>query len=216
MSIKASSALSILAIWATMIPAIIAQPDAWWSLVFAVLATGAVGVSAWRRLGISRLIAISGAWLGTAVAIAANEGTAWIAVFAFLTTAAVVYSRIRRDAWLGGLGIAVAWVLIGAATVAHDGDGAWVSVFAFLTAGAVANSGGGMVRGASAVLWWSLAGLLMLLVGGWTFLLAILAFLLTTASVGLSDFQVPRRIEWDLFDSDEGPDERPSRSERYQ
>jgi len=215
MSIKATSALSILAIWVTMIPAVINQPDAWWSLAFALLATGAIGVRAWRRLGISRLIAIAGAWFGTSIAIAGDERAAWVAIFAFLTTAAVVDGTMRRDAWLSGAGIATAWVLLGIASITNNGEGAWVSVFAFLTAAAVAHSRRNG-RGASALLWWGIAGVLMILVGGWAFALSIPAFLLTWASVGLRDFQMPRRVDWDLMDRDETPDEDPHERPHYQ
>jgi len=202
-SIKATSLLSILAIWVTMIPAVIAQPDAWWSLVFAVLGTAAIGVSAWRRLGLSRLVAISGTWLGTAIAISSDESAAWVAVMAFLATGAIVYSTMRREAWVAGLGIAVAWVMVGTVASANDGEGAWISVPAFLTAGAVANAAGsGVTRGLATILWWGIAGLVMLSAGGW-YWLAIIAFLLSAASLGISDFQLPPRLEWDLFDRDE-------------
>jgi hypothetical protein len=207
-SIKATSLLSILAIWVTMIPAVIAQPDAWWSLIFAALATGAIGASAWRRLGLSRVIAISGTWLGTAIAAGNNEGAAWVAVMAFLATAAVVYSTLRRDAVVAGIGIAVPWIFVGAVAAANDGDGAWIAVFAFLGAATVANAGGkSIVRGASAILWWGLAGLIMLVSGGW-FWLSVVAFLLTAISLGISDFRLPTGLEWDLFDRDE-EDDRP-------
>lgn len=209
MTVKVSSLLAILAIWAAMIPAIVAEPDAWWALIFAALATGAIGVSAWRRLGISRLIAIAGTWAAIAVAISGNEATAWMAIFGFLTTGAVVYSSMRRDAWLAGLGVGVAWAAVGLASVANDGEGTWICVFAFLTAGAIANSGGrGAVRGASAMLWWGIAGAVMVIGdGGWTFVLAIAAFLLTALALGFADFRLPTKLEWDLFDGEDSKDE---------
>lgn len=200
MTIKATSALSILAIWVTMVPAVMAEPGAWWSLIFAVMATGAIGVSAWRRLGLSRVIAISGTWLGTAFAV--QEGEAWVSIFAFLATAAVVYSVMRRDALLLGLGIAVTWLMTGIVVAAHEGDGSWICVFAFLTSGAVANSLSRMSRGVAAAGWWGAAGILMLAADGWHWL-AIVAFVLTAGSIGFGDFQVPRRIEWDFFERDD-------------
>lgn len=158
MTIKATAALSILAIWAAMIPAIVVHPHAWWSLIFAFLATCAIGVSAWRRLGLSRLIAIAGTWAGTAVAIAADSANAWVAIFAFLTTAVVVYSIMRRDAVASGLGIAAAWLVVGGVLFANDDPGgAWINVFAFLTAAAIANNRLSN-RGLGSILWWCLAG----------------------------------------------------------
>lgn len=202
MSIKATSLLSILAIWVTMIPAVIAQPDAWWSLVFAVLGTFAIGVSAWRRLGLSRLIAISGTWFGTAFMVGSDESAAWAAVMAFLATAAIVYSTMRRDAWLAGLGIAGAWVMTGAVVAANGGEGAWISVFAFLTAAVVANGRGSRVRGLATLLWWGIAGLVMIAASGW-YWLSVLAFLLSAMALGAGDLQFPTRLEWDLFERDE-------------
>lgn len=209
MTVKASSLIAILVIWAVMIPAVVNEPDAWWSLIFAALATASIGVSAWRRLGISRLIAIAGTWGAIAIAIAGHEGTAWMSIFGFLTTGAVVYSSMRREAWVAGLGVAAAWLAVGIASIANDGEGTWICVFAFLTAGAIANSRGrGTVRGASAILWWSIAGAVMVIGdGGWTFLLAIAAFLLTSASLGFADFRLPTKLEWDLFDRGGDADE---------
>lgn len=200
MTIKASSALSILAIWVTMIVAVIAEPDAWWGLIFALLATMAVGASAWRRLGTSRLLAIAGIWLGTAIAVA--EGGTLASVFAFLATAAVVYSVMRRDALAIGGGIAVTWLMAGAVIAANGGDGAWISVFAFLTAAVVANSRGSAARGLAAMLWWSLAGIVTIVAGGW-YWLSVIAFVLSAASIGISEFRIPRKIEWDLFERDD-------------
>ncbi len=107
MTIKATSMLSILAIWVASIAAVVANGDSWWLLIFAVLATGAVGASAWRRLGISRLTGIAGTWAATGVAAASDADATWVSIFAFLTTGAVVYSTMKRDAWMQGLGIAV-------------------------------------------------------------------------------------------------------------
>jgi len=201
-TIKASSALSILAIWVTMIPAVIAEPDAWWGLIFALLATLAVGASAWRRLGTSRLLAIAGTWLGTAIAIGASSDATWMAVFAFLATSAVVYSTMRREALATGGGIAVAWLMAGAVVAANDGEGAWIGIFAFLTAAVVANSRGAATRGLAAMLWWGIAGFVMIAAGGW-YWLSIIAFGLSAASIGISEFRIPRKIEWDLFERDD-------------
>lgn len=202
MTIKASSALSILAIWVTMIIAVIAEPDAWWGLIFALLATLAVGASAWRRLGTSRLVAIAGTWLGTAIAIGWSSDAAWASIFAFLATSAVVYSVMRRDALAIGGGIAVTWLMAGAVIAANDGEGVWISVFAFLTAAAVANSRGSGARGLAAMLWWGIAGFVMIAAGGW-YWLSIVAFVLSAASIGISEFRIPRKIEWDLFERDD-------------
>jgi len=213
-SIKATALLSILAIWVTMIPAVIAEPGAWWSLIFAALGTLAIGPSAFRRLGLSRLIAIFGTWLGTAFAVGSDERAAWASIMAFLATGAIVYSAMRRDAWVAGLGIAVAWVMTGAVVAANEGEGAWISVFAFLTAGAVANGqGSGAVRGLATMLWWGIAGLVMIAANGW-YWLSIIAFLLSAIALGAGDIQVPKRLEWDLFDRDE--EEPPRETTRWQ
>ncbi len=201
MTIKATSMLSILAIWIGTIVGVAISHDAWPAVIFAALATGAVGVSAWRRLGISRLTALSGTWGATGWAIAAHEGNWWISIFAFLTTGAVVYSTMRRDALAAGAGIAVAWLACAAASQQHEGA-AWMAIFAFLTAGAIANTGGN-VRGLSAILWWTIAGAIVVAGGsGWAWT-GIIAFVLTSASLGFSDFNFPRGLEWDLFDRDD-------------
>jgi len=185
-----------------MIAAVIASAGSWWTLIFALLATLAVGASAWRRLGLSRLIAICGIWAGTALIVGIADG-GFSAVFAFLATGAVVYSTMRRDGLLIGSGIAVTWLIVGL-VVAVNGEGEWISVFAFLTAGALANTRGNDARGISAILWWAIAGLVMLIAdSGWAYVLAVPAFLLTAASLGFSDFRFPRGLEWDLFDGDD-------------
>jgi hypothetical protein len=202
MTIKASSLLSIIAIWGAMIPAVIVEPGSWWSLLFAALATAAVGTGAFRRLGISRLIAISGIWAGTGLAAGSDSDAAWVAVFAFLATGATVHSLMRRDAYLGGLGILVAWLVTGLTVLVSDGhEGAWISVFAFLTAGAVANTRGNP-RGIAAIIWWAGAGTIMVATEDWYWLSAI-AFILTATSLGFGGFRFPRRLEWDLFERDD-------------
>jgi hypothetical protein len=202
-TIKATSALSIVAIWAAMIAAVVAKPDLWWTLIFAFLATGAVGISAWRRLGMSRLVAIAGIWGGTAIAVGV-EGSGFPSIFAFLSTGAVVYSIMRRDALLIGLGMAAAWLVAGGVVAINGDEGAWITVFSFLTVGALANTRGNNLRGLSAILWWGIAGAIMVAVGGgWSYVLCIPAFLLTSASLGFGDFGFPRGLEWDLFDRDD-------------
>jgi hypothetical protein len=201
MSIKATSLLSIVAIWVATITAVVIETDAWWSIIFAALATGAVGALAWRRLGLSRLIAIAGIWAGTAIGMASEPDATWISIFAFLSTGAVVYSIMRRV----GLGIAFAWLVVGSViAINEEPDAAWISIFAFLTAGAVANNRTLHVRGVSAILWWGIAGGVMLAADGWYWLaLAVPAFLLSAAALGFSDWGIPRRFEWDLFDRDD-------------
>ncbi|MBI2767060.1 MAG: hypothetical protein HYX53_14270 [Chloroflexi bacterium] len=206
MSIKASSVLAVIAIWAAMIPAVIAQPDAWWTLVFAMLATFAVGVSFWRRLGLPRVIAVAGTWTGAAMVTGYDAGAGWITIFAFLTTAALVYSSMRRDGWAHGLAIAAAWLAVGTVIVVNDDPGAaWIGIFAFLTAGSVANSRRN-ARAFAAILWWGIAAGVMLAGDGW-YWLAPVAFILSAMTVGMTDFHWARRFEWDLFDSGDSADE---------
>ena len=95
MTIKATSLLSIIAIWVASLAAVAVEPKSWWMLIFSLLATAAVGASAWRRLGISRLIAVTGAWCGSAIAAGSTPDATWTSIFAFLTTGAVVYSTMR-------------------------------------------------------------------------------------------------------------------------
>ena len=155
MTVKATSVLSILAIWVASIAAVVIEPDSWWILIFSSLATGAVGVSAWRRLGISRLLAIAGTWGGTAIAASSTSDAAWTAIFAFLAT------------------------------------------------GAVANSRNETGRGVAALIWWGVAGAIVLIAGdGWAWL-GVIAFILTSISLGFGDFSFPRGVEWDLWDRDD-------------
>lgn len=203
--IKATSLLSILAIWIATITAVAISPDAWWIIIFAFLATGAIGISAWRRLGLARVIAIAGIWAGLAIAVGYQQDAAWACVFAFVSTGAVVYSSMRRDALMIGLAIAVPWLIVGV-WVAHNGsDATWACVFAFLTAGGLANSQGDYGRGLIAIAWWVAAGVVAYITG-WTWL-CIFAFLLAEASFGLHAFSLPRGIEWDLFDRKGDPDD---------
>ena len=204
-TIKATSALSILAIWVATIVTVAAEGRSWWIIIFAFLATGAVGVSAWRSLGIARLVAITGTWTGLALAAGSDPGAAWASAFAFLTTGAVVYSTMKKEALVLGAGIAAAWLAVGiAVAAAAEADNVtWMCVFAFLTAGAIANSGGNVARGGSAILWWSVTCAVVIIAGpSWAWL-SVLAFVLTAASIGFGDFHLPTRLEWDLFDRDD-------------
>lgn len=204
MTIKATSLLSILVIWACMIPAVAIEPGAWWALIFAFLATGSIGIGAWRRLGLSRLIGVAGIWAGTAAAVASDPGNAWTSIFAFLSTGAVVYSIMRRDALVTGLGIGATWAMVGAVLAAHGSDGSWIVVFAFLTTGSLANSRSRAAKGLATMLWWGIAGTIMLATGTW-YWLCVPAFLLSAASLGLTDLRLPRGLEWDLFERDDEP-----------
>lgn len=104
-------------------------------------------------------------------------------------------------------GIAVSWLVVGVVLLTNgDTGGAWICVFAFLAAAAVANNRGRRGRGLAAVVWWSLAGAIMVAAdgGGW-YALSVAAFLLPAASLGFGDFHLPGRIEWDLLDhNDDG------------
>lgn len=199
-TIKATALLSIAAIWAATVAAVVAEPGAWWMAFFAFLATAATGASAGRRLGVSRLIAIAGTWGATALVAGTGSGGAWVSIMAFLATASVVYSPLRRDAFLAGAGIAAAWLIDAAAITVQD-EGSWTTVFAALTAGSVAGSRRGS-RGAAALAWWGVAGVLMVAVDGLMWL-APIAFALTALTFARGGFDFPRGIEWDLFDRDE-------------
>lgn len=206
MTIKASALLAALVIWATIVPAVVVQPDAWWALVFAVLATGAVASSFWRRLGIARVLGIGGAWAGAAIAIIETPDATWSAIFAFLSTVTILYSAMRREAILHGLAIATAWLAFGAIVVAHEGEAVWPCVMAFLTTGAIANSRGN-ARALAGILWWAIAAGVIVAAGGDFAWLTAVAFVLTVASVGIGDFKFPTGIEWDLFGRGGGDDE---------
>ena len=205
MTIKATSALSILAIWVATITGIVVAGGGSPVIIFAFLATAAVGISAWRRLGLSRLIAIAGMWSSVAIGMGGHTNNWWISIFAFLSTGAVVYSLMRRDDVMIGVGVAAAWLAVGIASAKFDGA-AWMCIFAFLTTGALSNTRGDSARGLSAILWWGIV-LGVVLVGGasWAWL-SIPAFILTAASLGLGDFRFPRALEWDLFDRDDDGD----------
>ncbi|MGE3073604.1 MAG: hypothetical protein AB7N24_05885 [Dehalococcoidia bacterium] len=203
MTIKATSVLSILAIWIASVVAVAIEPDSWWLLIFTFLATGAVGVSAWRRLGISRLLAITGTWAGVAFAAGSTSDATWVSIFAFLTTGAVVFSTMSRSAWLLGAGIAVAWLAVGISVLDEGPDAAWMCIFAFLTAGSVANSHHSFSRGIAAMVWWGATAILVIAFGAGLAWVSVLAFLLTTLSFGIGGFQFPRGMEWDLWDKDD-------------
>ena len=199
MTIKATSVLAILAIWGAMIAAVVRNPDAWWALFFAFLATGAVGISAGRRLGSPRVLAIAGIWGGTAAAAASHTDAAWMAVFAFVATGAVVYSRMKRDAFVHGLVIGGLWALVGVLAV-RDAGAAWIAIFAFLTAASIANSRD-VTRPFAAALAWGAAGAVMLATDG-NYWLSPIAFLVGSFVFRHGPLTVPRRFEWDLFDRD--------------
>lgn len=207
MTVKATSLLALVAIWVSTILAVIAEPDGWWAIIFAFLASGAIGPRLWRSIGLSKLIAVAGTWAATGVAIAGDPDSTWVSIFAFLTTGAVSFGVMRKDAIPLGAAIAVAWAVVGVVS-ANDPDAAWTSIFAFLTAGALANSHGEWARGGSAVVWWGLAGAIMLIADGW-YWLSIPAFLLSATSIGFGDFEWPRRIDWDFFDRDDRDEAEP-------
>jgi hypothetical protein len=202
-TVKATSLLALLSIWTGTVIAIAISPDAWWIVFFSFLASGAVGISLWRRLGIPRVIAVAAVWASIAVMVGFHADAAWAAIFAFVSTGAIVYSGMRRDAYFSALGIATAWGITAAIGAAHDDAGAtWVCIFAFLTTGAVANTFG-IARGISAVIWWGIAGAIILATGGDFAWLTVFAFILSAASIGVGGFHFPRRFEWDLFDRDD-------------
>lgn len=203
MTVKATSLLALIAIWAGTVIAIAISPEAWWIVFFAFPASGAVGLSLWRRLGIPRVIAITAVWASLAVMVGFHADAAWASVFAFVATGAIVYSGMRRDAYLGALGIATAWGVTAAIGAAHsDASVTWVCIFAFLTTGAVANTFG-TARGVSAIIWWAIAGAVILATGGDYAWLTIFAFVLSAGSIGFGGFNFPKRFEWDLFDRDD-------------
>ena len=200
MTIKASSLLSIVAIWAMMGAAVAKEPDQWPALIFAFFATCAIGASAWRRLGISRMVAIAGIWAGTALGAAYADAGLFLSIFAFLSTGAVVYSSMHRDALLNGIGAAAPWVVTGIVVAVNGDGGAWIAIFAFLTSSALAHTYRGEARGIAAVFWWGLAGAIMIIGGGgaW-YWLCVPALILTETSLGINEISLPRGIEWDIF-----------------
>jgi hypothetical protein len=194
-TIKVSSLLAIAAIWAATITAVVIEPDSWWAVIFAVLATGTIGVQAWRRLGWSRLIGIAGIWAATGSAMAHDSDSTWMSIFAFLSTGAVVMSILKRNDTLGGFAIAAAWG--GAATLAMANGDAWTGVMAFLTAGALANGRNPTQRLVSIAAWAVVAAIGVAEPAlSW---LAVFAFVATVVA-GMGGFGPPRGIEWDLFD----------------
>lgn len=203
LSIKATSALCLIAIWATMIPAIVAEPGGWPALVFAFMATIAVGLSAWRRLGLSRVIAISAIWGGTALAVAGSSDNWWMGFFAFSATGATVYSFMKGHDLLAGLGVAVAWLVAGYIGFDESGGTQWMAIPAFLTTLAVANSLGRSNRAVIAAVAWAVAGVIMIAAGGY-YWLSFIAALAALTTFGLGGFTMPRKFEWDLFDRGQG------------
>ena len=74
---------------------------------------------------------------------------------------------------------------------------------AALTAGAVANSHNPFSRGVAAIVWWAAAGAIVVLTGAGMAWLGVIAFLLTSLSLGFGGFSFPRGLEWDLWDRDD-------------
>jgi hypothetical protein len=159
-----------------------------------------VGIGFWRRLGLPRVIAIAGIWGGTALVVGNDQGT-WPALFAFFATCAVVYSLMRRDAYVLGLGIGFVWLAF-ALIVVDQQQAAWIAIFAFLTAATTASSRSTWAKGAAAMIWWSIAAAIILAADG-LYWLTVIAWLLGGASMGFRDWNFPRRIEWDILDSDD-------------
>lgn len=193
MTVKASSVLCLVAIWAAVITGIAFEAAAWWSVFFAFMATAAVGASAMRRLGLSRVVAVAGTWGGAAAAFGADSSATWMSIFAFLTTGAVVYSRMKPAAMLQGAAVATAWLAAGLAAN-QDATAAWTGIFAALSARPLA--GGGRVRAAAGIVAWAAAGALMVWQEGMYWLSAG-AFVATLLPFGGGPF-IPRRFEWDL------------------
>ncbi len=198
LTLKATALLAIAAIWGASVSAVALHADAWWTLVFAVLATGAVGFR--RSVGLARVLAIAGIWGSAAAITAGNADHAWVTVFAFLATGAVVYSAMERDAFLSGLGIAVSWAAAAVAVVATDG-GAWITVFSFLTTGAVANIGRGGGGGVLAILAWVVAAAAIVALDGHHWL-AVFAFVFGSLHFGVPGVRFPTRFEWDFRSDD--------------
>jgi len=192
-TVKASSVLCIVAIWAAVVTGIAFEPGAWWAIFFAFLATGSVGLSAMRRLGLSRVVAVAGTWAGAAVAFGADSTATWMSIFAFLTTGGVVYSRMKPGALLAGAAIAVAWLAVGI-TAHQDASAAWTCIFAALSARWIAS--GQNIRALVAIGAWAGAAALMTWQEG-MYWLSVLAFAVTLFPMQRGPL-LPRRFEWDL------------------
>ena len=193
MTVKASPLICLVAIWAAVVTGIAFEPGAWWAIFFALLATVAVGLSAIRRLGLARIVAVAGTWAGAAVAFGADSGATWMSIFAFLTTAGVVYSRMKPGALFEGGAIAVAWLAAGI-TASQDASAAWIGVFAALSARWIA--AGGRLRSLLAIGAWAAAGTMMTWQEG-MYWLAPIAFFVTLFPIR-KGVAFPRRFEWDL------------------
>ncbi len=162
-----------------------------------------IGANSWRRLGVSRLLAISGIWAGTAVIAASNDGPAWPAIFALFTTAAVVFGTLNRNAWVLGLGIAAPWLATGAAVAAHGHEVAWMVVIAFVTTLTLAHTRHPMLRGFMSVGWWAFVAVTVLVAGpDWSWL-SLGALALASFRLG-GGFRFTRGFEWDLWQNDRG------------
>ena len=205
MTIKASSLLAIVAIWAMMIAAVLQTPEAWWALIFAGLATTSIGIGFWRRLGLAKLVAVVGIWAGTALIIANGEAV-WPSVMAFLATAALVHARHDRNTVILGLAFAAVWLLT-AYIVIDQHAGAAISVFAALTVGTLAGNRSRWARGLTVLVWWGAAGVVILATNDHYWLAAV-AWLLSIAPLGIPNWNLPRRIEWDFGERDDRPMDR--------
>ena len=204
MTLKASATLATIAVWVAAGAAVAVRSESWPILIFAALTSLMIGANAWRRLGIGRLIAITGIWAGTAVIAAVDDGRAWPAVFAMFTTAAVVFGTMRRDAWLVGLAIAAPWLATGAAVGAQGGEPAWMVVIAFCTTFVLANTRKQLARGLPTIAWWSLTGAAVVALGTEWAWLAFGALLFAWFPMGGRSWS-GRGFEWDLWQEDRGP-----------
>jgi len=199
-TIKVSSLLAVIAIWAAMITAVINEPDAAWSLVFAALATAAIGIGFWRRLGLSRLVAITGIWAGTVLVVGSGEA-AWPSVLAFFATAVIAHAPGGRAIFLLDLAAAFVW-LIAAFVVVDQHDGSYVLVFAALTVWSLVGGHPERASGAVTILWWALAASIILVADGF-YRLSVLAWILSASSFDRATWRLPRKVEWDIFDHDD-------------
>ncbi|MGE3073598.1 MAG: hypothetical protein AB7N24_05855 [Dehalococcoidia bacterium] len=204
LTLKASATLATIAVWVAAGTAVAVRSGAWPILIFASLTTMLIGANAWRRLGLSRLVAITGIWAGTAVIAAVDDAAAWPALFALFTTAAVVFGSMRKNAWLLGLAIAAPWLAAAAAVGAQGGGVAWMVVIAFCCTIALANTRKQLLRGVPALAWWNLTGVAVVLGGPAWAPLAFGALILAWFPIGSGPW-FTRGFEWDLWQNDRGP-----------
>ncbi|MGE0599177.1 MAG: hypothetical protein AB7J35_07975 [Dehalococcoidia bacterium] len=203
-TLKASATLATIAVWVAAGTAVAVRSGAWPILIFASLATILISANSWRRLGLSRLIAITGIWAGTAIIAAVDDGRSWPALFAMFTTAVVVFGSMRMSAWLLGLAIAAPWLATAAAVGAQGGEVAWMVVVAFCSTLALANTRKQFLRGVPALAWWNITGLAVVLGGPDWAPLAFGALILAWFPIGTGPWFM-RGFEWDLWQHDRGP-----------